>query len=199
MKVRKDETGKVYGRLTVLREADNLGGQGYNWLCICACGKTKIVPGYQLRRGRVSSCGCLADKSWPPPQQLPKEYIAATSTPMPPLARKNTPIKRIINAYRHGALSRGLTWDLSYEQVAEIVAQNCYYCGTSPYRKKTAGGVTILYNGIDRKNNLIGYTTNNCVPCCFVCNQAKSNRQFDDFITWVLKAADYIRSTHIDI
>jgi len=29
------------------------------WLCKCDCGKEKIIPGYQVRNGRIKSCGCL--------------------------------------------------------------------------------------------------------------------------------------------
>ena len=64
----KDETGKTYGRLTVLgREIPNRKEQNQGvgldgkarWLCRCECGKTRIVPGDALRRGATQSCGCL--------------------------------------------------------------------------------------------------------------------------------------------
>jgi hypothetical protein len=48
-------SGKQFGRWTVLRYA----GDG-RWLCRCECGKEKSVPGFYLRRGDSTSCGCFA-------------------------------------------------------------------------------------------------------------------------------------------
>lgn len=57
-----DETGKEYGRLTVLRRASpseikNNDGRAY-WVCKCSCGNIVIVSGRNLRRS-TQSCGCL--------------------------------------------------------------------------------------------------------------------------------------------
>jgi len=53
-----NETGKRYGRLTVLRR------EGSNrwfamWLCRCDCGKEVRVIGRNLRAGNSNSCGCF--------------------------------------------------------------------------------------------------------------------------------------------
>ena len=54
-----DLTGQKFGRLTVIRQegTNNLGS--YLWLCKCECGTMKVIPGAELRRGRIRSCGCL--------------------------------------------------------------------------------------------------------------------------------------------
>lgn len=57
----KDETGHVYGLLTVLydsgeREAAN---QCVRWVCQCKCGNRHVVAGFNLRQGRTRSCGCM--------------------------------------------------------------------------------------------------------------------------------------------
>ena len=54
-----DETGNVYGRLTVKGPAKKLRGRQAWWLCQCACGNTKIVVGTNLRKGLTKSCGCI--------------------------------------------------------------------------------------------------------------------------------------------
>jgi hypothetical protein len=52
--------GKRFGRLLVLRERDNIVGDGRaRWLCKCDCGKLHEAFGYNLRQGGVLSCGCL--------------------------------------------------------------------------------------------------------------------------------------------
>ncbi len=61
-----DLTGQKFGRLTVIRRVsvpDNVinKNQAY-WLCECDCGNEKIVAGYELRRGRIVSCGCINEE-----------------------------------------------------------------------------------------------------------------------------------------
>lgn len=56
-----DETGKIYGRLTVIERAKEQTGKA-RWICQCECGNITIVNGADLRTGRVLSCGCIS--SW---------------------------------------------------------------------------------------------------------------------------------------
>ena len=51
-----DLTNHVFGRLKVLSRVSATGQA--RWLCQCECGKTTIVPGYELRTNAVKSCGC---------------------------------------------------------------------------------------------------------------------------------------------
>lgn len=59
----KDETGKTYGKLTVLARAGTSRDGLYTWLCQCECGGQAIVSGSSLRRGITRSCGCLRRKT----------------------------------------------------------------------------------------------------------------------------------------
>lgn len=43
------------------------------------------------------------------------------------------------------------------------------------------GKLTCLSREV-RKNNSVGYTLENCVPCCGICNKMKMNLDFDTFI-----------------
>jgi hypothetical protein len=49
-----DESGNVYGQLTVLDKTDN--PKVAEWQCLCSCGRYRSVLGNQLRRGLVTSC-----------------------------------------------------------------------------------------------------------------------------------------------
>ena len=42
-----------------------------------------------------------------------------------------------------------------------------------------------LYNGIDRKDNNIGYIIENCVSCCGICNRMKMDMSYDDFLNHI--------------
>ncbi len=53
-----EETGKVYGSLTVIKFAEqNKHGQAV-WECLCDCGETALINGSHLRHGRKDHCGC---------------------------------------------------------------------------------------------------------------------------------------------
>jgi AP2 domain len=59
----KDETGKVYGKLTVLRKSEKYPKGHTQWFCKCECGNTCNVQGRFLREGSTKSCGCIAKES----------------------------------------------------------------------------------------------------------------------------------------
>lgn len=56
-KPRIDETGKIYGKLTVLEYISEKGKKS-KWKCKCECGNIILVDGADLRRGHTRSCGC---------------------------------------------------------------------------------------------------------------------------------------------
>ena len=58
----KDETGKTFGRLKVLRRDPKRRGTGTYWKCLCSCGKKISAYGVSLRNGSKRSCGCLRFK-----------------------------------------------------------------------------------------------------------------------------------------
>lgn len=69
----------------------------------------------------------------------------------------------------------------------------CQYCGRSDKNSisiKAAGrGKWIFkdfkYNGIDRVDSNIGYTQDNCVPCCAVCNRGKRDMGLDQWLSYL--------------
>ena len=58
-----DETGNIYGKLTVLQRDFSKPNSQKNayWLCQCECGNKVIVKGTKLRNGQ-QSCGCIKSK-----------------------------------------------------------------------------------------------------------------------------------------
>lgn len=48
------------------------------------------------------------------------------------------------------------------------------------------------YNGIDRLNNDEGYTVENTVTCCSVCNRAKHTMGFEAFRAWIARVYTHI-------
>ena len=98
--------------------------------------------------------------------------------------------RRIYKHYIKSAHNRSLNFDLTEDQVLTFLDGNCYYCGQEPSEGKNKDlGNTLhgpfLWNGIDRVDSKIGYEINNCVSCCSICNNAKTNLSKDEFLNWV--------------
>lgn len=55
-----DLTGQKFGKLTVIKRAENNKDGRSMWFCKCDCGKECIVRGKSLRNRHTRSCGCLA-------------------------------------------------------------------------------------------------------------------------------------------
>lgn len=60
----KDYTGHRFGRLLVVQYAGSVpqGGKNHTgsaWLCVCDCGKERVVRRKCLTSGNTRSCGCL--------------------------------------------------------------------------------------------------------------------------------------------
>lgn len=53
----EDITGQRFGKLTAISRVENQNGKTA-WLCICDCGKTKVVRTAMLKNGRTYHCGC---------------------------------------------------------------------------------------------------------------------------------------------
>lgn len=56
MSKKQDLTGKRFGKLTVLHEAEKIG-EKVHWMCICDCGNLKSVSTRHLTKGDTKSCG----------------------------------------------------------------------------------------------------------------------------------------------
>ena len=77
--------------------------------------------------------------------------------------------------YKCRAKQRGIEFTLSVAEYNEIQKRKrCYICGKKNDENHT--------NGIDRKNNDIGYLYHNCELCCGNCNFLKGELTYDDFL-----------------
>lgn len=56
MRKKMDLTGQRFGKLTVLRPAENINDRTA-WVCRCDCGQETVVRSNNLRSGRTRSCG----------------------------------------------------------------------------------------------------------------------------------------------
>ena len=171
-----DETGNRYGRLVVISLDESGPFDELGWICVCDCGNQLTVRGSSLRDGDTKSCGCWKRDV----NKLPKGEAM---------------FRQVYLGYKNGAETRKLSWNLSREYTKEIMAQNCFYCGEPPSMSRNRDGANgdFTHNGIDRWDNSLGYSTENCVPCCQNCNHAKTNMRAEEFIAWVLRTSEHLR------
>ena len=108
---------------------------------------------------------------------------------MPELKQLGTASRnRLIKSYQRSAKRRGLSFGLDEESFYSLAQSVCYYCGDPPsniFKNNSKRKGFYVHSGIDRKNNKIGYTKNNSVACCKVCNFSKhklSEKLFLDMV-----------------
>jgi hypothetical protein len=180
--------GDRFTRLTVIGTADPVkiiskSGKSYTrryFHCICDCGKKVKLAGQNLvDNGNTKSCGCLA-------KELRQQKR---------LSNNRGIINQIILGYKRKERGGRFGWSLEYNDVAYLIQQPCYYCGTVNSNKKInrLNPAGYEYNGIDRIDSSKGYTIDNVVPCCKTCNIAKRDMSQEYFINWIMKAALHIK------
>lgn len=142
----------------------------------CDCGKETTVVKHNLFNSHVKSCGC-------------HRYVERTK----PISY--SPSFKLFTDYRTRAKKKGLTFELDFDQFIELTSQNCYYCDLEPIQRRNAENKInyYLYNGIDRKDNSLGYTLENSLPCCKFCNGAKTTRTQTEFYSWIAKVAAVLK------
>jgi hypothetical protein len=72
--------------------------------------------------------------------------------------------------YQDRAERKQLEFQFTKEEFQALQSHPCHYCGVTEK------------NGIDRKDNAIGYTLQNCVSCCGSCNYLKGPSDDTQFI-----------------
>lgn len=166
--------GKVYDYLTIL---EFVKFRNYSksrqpiYKCKCRCGKFIEIGLWTLKSKKSeSSCGCIFKRK----KSLPKGEAALNS---------------LFSSYKKAARNRNYTFKLTKKDFKCIINKNCNYCGEPPSNTFKTDNDTgnYTYNGIDRVDNNKGYTKNNVVPCCIICNRAKSTLSLLEFKKWIKK------------
>ena len=181
----KDRTGERYGRLVVIKHAGKDHRGKHLWECKCDCGNTKIVVSDNLSSGKSKSCGCLL-----------REFLHRRGNQFGVLEDRREAILRVQYSHikrRHSKFQGDV---MPFSEFVEKSTSPCFYCGLE-YSKEiqdrrnetiSAGLVSdtvVKCNGIDRIDNNLGYTTENTVPCCKICNCAKNTMTQEEFRAWV--------------
>jgi len=161
----KDRVGEKFGKLTILERIKG----GYR--CECECGQTTEVedPNWGIIKSCSRSCGA---------EKLPTGVAARNA---------------VLLGYKRQATATNREWGISDKRFFELTQCDCHYCGRKPSSVSTCGKTTgaFVYNGIDRKDNVLGYIEGNVLPCCGFCNRLKRHHPYEDFMAFILRAGTF--------
>lgn len=153
----KDIIGQEFSRWTVVSVShkDKYNNHYYN--CRCKCGNERVVSRGNLKSKLSKSCGCFH-----------KTII------------RKLPFEALYNRFVRDSKKRDLVVELTFPKFLRYTQiLICHYCG---------GQVIWLEHGqhggynLDRKDNSKGYSTDNCIVCCGICNRMKNTMTYGDFI-----------------
>jgi hypothetical protein len=199
---KKDLTGQKINKLTVIKFLRYDVYKKYKsstirhpiWLCACECGKECEIAQHQLTCVKKQiSCGCA----------LKDVYATAGDGRRLVLPPGEASFNKKYGEYEWRATRKlKIPFLLSKEQFKKITQQNCFYCGRSPSvacktpQDKRLNQTGYLSNGIDRIAGKDGYTIKNVVACCEICNKAKRDLSYDEFLSWLNDLCGHIMKTN---
>jgi len=178
--------GKKFSKWLVLKRASPIEAKDKKrsqWHCICECGVEKVCDGYHLRTGQTKSCGCFS-----------REQAREKRRLHPGESGRN----QLYLKYKESARVKNQVFNLDKDFFTKITQKNCHYCNIEPHRfyrnnggrsKEAREYSSYRYNGIDRKDNLKGYSEDNVVSCCMRCNYMKKDMPYEIFLEIILQIA----------
>ncbi len=164
-----DLTNKVHNGILFKEYIGQNKQRCFKYKLICYCGNEFIAEGNDITSNRIKSCGC-----------------AKTTAAKGRANYNQSGEKNIYGDYRVKAKQRGHDFNISFDNFKKLLYQNCFYCDSVPMNvKKLKNNEVFKYNGVDRKDNKVGYSIDNCVSCCYICNQAKHSLTLEYFTKWI--------------
>ena len=135
---------------------------------IACTGCKELLPITEFHRNKSKSSGynnkCKSCRSY----HLKVYY--ANNKELYSSKRKNINSKYTL--LKSTAKKRNIYLDLTIEEYKEINSNPCHYCG---------GGLPEVGYALDRIDSDKGYTKDNVLPCCKLCNQAKNSLSMEEF------------------
>lgn len=171
---------RIFGRLKVISRAESHITKGGNvigqWLCICSCGKEKIVLTNSLLQGKTKSCGCLSKESSRDNGIRNKKHGGYSKFSSEKHRIKHQALANIKERSRRN----GYESDLELTDLPELT-DTCPVLGT-PYSKGSLKNKDFSPS-VDKKNPNLPYLKkfkDNLVFISHKANRIKSNASIED-------------------
>jgi hypothetical protein len=175
----------------VIKEAEHSSGRR-TWECKCDCGIIKIIVQGKIVGNKTKSCGCLNIEL-----RKARGHLIHILT----IKYSHPSMTTAACVYRRRYKEKD---GISFKDFYDMSQKDCFYCGSEPNNRQNSqkddpnasqfakDNGEFVYNGLDRIDSNLGHTLQNCVPCCKICNWAKSDHSIDDFKKWVKVAYDFM-------
>lgn len=170
------EIGNTYGNLTVISE-ERLSTRRPHWLCICSCGKSHVVSGVNLRKGRTTRCISCTYVA----RGMKKRLHVGGGIP-----------KTYWDFAIKGAIERNISFAIEPEEAYEKFVDQKEKCAISGvhigFRDVTARKQTA---SLDRIDSSRGYTPDNIQWVHKDINLMKNRFDQTEFINWCRRIVDH--------
>lgn len=184
-KYKKDE---ILGNCFKLIEF--LGGN--YWKVVCTkCGRIQMQSVPNMKKHKKDTCYYCEH---PNAQRNPKSSGRRKGVNLLPIDERiyNYYSSRIIQQNSKGS-RKYKDWKLTVDDFSSLIHQPCYYCGKHPSSdnmwnkgaQRISSDEEVFINGIDRIDSSKGYTIDNCVSCCKICNRMKSDLSVAEFMNHI--------------
>ncbi|MEK9207492.1 MAG: hypothetical protein AAB922_03355 [Patescibacteria group bacterium] len=177
----KDIKGQRFGKSVAIRPVGHSKNQSIEWEFLCDCGSF-FERSYAEIRLSISlghtTTGC---------RPCTRKQIGQLISKPSGQASRN----EVIGTYKRRAAKGGREFRLNEKTLDALFISNCHYCGSPPSNRQTdiQNNGDFIYQGIDRIDNDIDYVPFNCIPCCNICNKAKRNMDYLDFVSWIKRSS----------
>ena len=167
----RDLSGQKFGEWKVLSFAGLTKKYHALWNCICSCGKKSVLHSSYLLYGATSESSC---------HPCAYRRLEGKSNLRPYESLYNWLIKQASRTARDCTIT--------YSQFLQFTKiKHCHYCGDAILWAE----FNINKNGsayyLDRRESAKGYTKENCVVCCSMCNAMKRDFEYKEFLSKVRK------------
>jgi hypothetical protein len=97
--------------------------------------------------------------------------------------RAKNPVAAKYYGQKNASRRTGRDFTLTLEEYTALTTNvPCAYCGLDSKTKTLGSKVMMRVGGIDRVDSRRGYVKDNVVPCCWICNEMKKDRDVKLFL-----------------
>ena len=139
-----------------------------NWNGICVhCNKSSDIAEYSLKKHYYICKKCKSNKLktvYLNNKEKFKDQAGKRFKKCYKNGNTNFLATTVLARHRYNDKRRGFIqiYDFTNKEFLEFIKNPCYYCGDN-------NGIKTL----DRKDNNLGHTKNNCVVACYICNETR--------------------------
>lgn len=198
----KYHSGDIIGSYKLI---ECIGHQEGKWKAVCTkCGKEQIIRISNARKRVSDGCSyCSGHVGQRVPNSGQQNIIKHITYSLDELSYRE--YKSKITGFNQHSGRKYKEFKLTLDDWTSLIHSNCHYCGAEPnsnnqyHNRRKTNPEPFYMNGIDRIDPNQGYTLENCVPCCSICNRMKWDLPYNEWINHMHQILKYTRESSTTI